>query len=193
MRFAGHRDERTYPAAYQCPISIVDGQATFFELDRQNAQIHELFRGFSLRRDYDYRPTLPEALRWELQDPSPNSQKEASGTDTSTIEAQQKLYDQRRQARERALRERHSFLHADSSIEECLPYESDFMHTRKLMPERDRLAENLFKTGSLRTGIGRLIMDDLVRLLQTPKSETHCPALNGSFDQCDTCHCQRSR
>ena len=193
MRFAGHRDERTYPAAYQSSISIVDGQATFFELDRQNAQIHELFRGYSLRRDYDYRPTLPEALRWELQESAPNSQKEVLGADDSTIEARQKLYDQRRHSRERALRERHAFVHADSSIEECLPYESDFMHTRKLMPERDRLAENLFKTGSLRTGIGPMIMDDLIRLIQTPKSETYSPALNGSVDKCDTCQCHRPR
>ena len=193
MRFGGHRDEHTYPAAYQSSISIVDGQATFFELDRQNAEIHELFRGYSLRRDYDYRPTISEALRWELQEPVPNSQKEALVADNNTIEARQKLYDQRRHTRERALRERHAFLPADSSIGECPPYESDFMHTRKLMPERDRLAEDLFKTGSLRTGVGLLIMDDLIRLMQTPKSETYCPALNGSFDKCDTCQCHRRR
>lgn len=51
-------------------MSTVDGQATFFELDRQNMRIHELFRGYSLRRNYDYRPTLPTRLNVHIEDAS---------------------------------------------------------------------------------------------------------------------------
>jgi hypothetical protein len=40
MRFAAHRNQGTYAAAYQPRISTVDGQATYFELDRHNTEIH---------------------------------------------------------------------------------------------------------------------------------------------------------
>ena len=45
------------------------------------------------------------------------------------------------------------------------------------MPERDRLAENLFKEGSLRDEVGMMIMDDLVRLL---KRKNHRRIAKGS-------------
>ena len=166
MRFAAHRDQGTYAAAYQPRISTVDGQATFFELDRQNLQIHELFRGYSLRRDYNYRPTLPERLRWQLAESSQNDEKTTSTTDVDDIKGQQKLYDQRRQARDRFMRGHQISAQEDLWTSESFPYESDFMQTRKLMPERDRLSENLFKEGSLRDEVGTIIMDDLVRLMQ---------------------------
>ena len=41
------------------------------------------------------------------------------------------------------------------------------------MPERDRLAENLFKEGSLRDEVGMMVMDDLVQLLQAKKSQMY--------------------
>jgi hypothetical protein len=195
MRFGAHRHEGTYRAAYQPRISTVDGQATFFELDRQNMRIHELFRGYSLRRNYNYRPTLPEDRRRQLEElaPAMADQKAASLIDEYDMKERQKLYDQRRQARDRALQEHQTTSQADSWTLEDFLYESDFVHTRKLMPERDRLAENLFKEGSLRDEVGMMIMDDLVRLLQAKKSQTYCQGLNSSFDECDGCHRPRGR
>jgi hypothetical protein len=58
MCSGAYRKQGTCAAAYQPRISTVDGQATFFERDRQNTQIHELFRRCSLRRDYNYRPDV---------------------------------------------------------------------------------------------------------------------------------------
>lgn len=190
MRFVAHRDQGTYASAYQPRISTVDGQATFFELDRQNLQIHELFRGYSLRRDYNYQPTLPERLRWQLTESSQSDQKPAPTTDVD-IKEQQKLYDQRRQARDRFMRGHQMSAQEDVWTSENVPYESDFVQTRKLMPERDRLSENLFKEGSLRDEVGTIIMDDLVRLMQCNKSRTYCQGLNSSFVECDIC--QRPR
>ena len=66
MRFAAYRNQGTYAAAYQPRINTVDGQATFFGLERQNRHIRQLFHGYSLRRDYSYRPALPESLRWQV-------------------------------------------------------------------------------------------------------------------------------
>ena len=109
------------------------------------------------------------------------------------MKERQKLYDQRRQARDRALREHQTSSQPDSWTSEDFPFESDFVQTRKLMPERDRLAENLFKEGSLRDEVGMMVMDDLVQLLQAKKSQTYCRGLNSSFDECDSCHRPRSR
>ena len=61
------------------------------------------------------------------------------------------------------------------------------------MLERDRLAENLFKIGSLRTRIESLIMNNLIRLIQTLKSETYSLALNDSIDKYDTYQYHRPR
>ena len=61
------------------------------------------------------------------------------------------------------------------------------------MPERQFLAENLFNNGSLRDQIGMKIVDNLVRLLQTKKSQTYCKGLNSSLDECDSCQRRRNR
>lgn len=195
MRFGGHRNQGTYAAAYQSRISTVDGQATFFELDRQDKRLHELFRGYSLRRNYNHWPTLPEYRRHELEklEPAAADQEADPSMDErgSDMKVRQRVYDQKRQTRDRALRNHQTCLQAETLIPDDFLYESDFVYTRKLMPERDRLAENLFKEGSLRDPVGMTIMDDLVRLLQTKKSQTYCRGLNSSFDACDTCHQQR--
>ncbi|KIW35978.1 uncharacterized protein PV06_11714 [Exophiala oligosperma] len=195
MRFGAHRNQGTYAAAYQSTISTVDGQATFFELDRQNQRLHELFRGYSLRRNYNHWPTLPEYRRQQLEEfgPAATDQKAVPAVDERgcDMKMRQSLYDQKRQTRDRALRIHQTCPPAEFMISDDFPYESDFVYTRKLMPERDRLAENLFKEGSLRDRVGRTIMDDLVRLLQTKKSQTYCRGLNSSLDVCDICHQQR--
>lgn len=105
MRFAAHRNQGTYAAAYQPRISMVDGQATYFELDRHNTEIHELFRGYALRRDYNYRPHLPEQVRWQLQDSATVDQEMASSSSECGIAERQKLYDQKCRTRDRAMRE----------------------------------------------------------------------------------------
>ena len=195
MRFAAHRNQGTYAAAYQPRISTIDGQATFFEIDRQDMRIHELFRGYSLHRDYNYRPELPEHLRRQLVESSPSNHKTTSTTSTADaddIKERQRLYDQRRRARDRLSRSHQIANDEELWTSEDFPYESDFMQTKKLMPERGRLAENLFRKGSLRDEVGMLIMDDLVRLLQGNKSQTYCQGLNGSYDKCDTCQKPRN-
>lgn len=84
----------------------------------------------------------------------------------------QKLYDQKRGIRDRAMRQLKISSQAESQASETYPYESDFLQTEKLMPDRQYLAENLFQTGGLRDETGIEIMDVLVRLLQTTNSHT---------------------
>ena len=191
MRFAGHRDESTYAAAYQSRISTVDGQATFFELGRQNAQIHRLFRGYSLNRDYNYRPELPEWRRHQLEEQSSTVVGPGSWRPGESMTGQ-KRYDYLRGLRDRALREGH-FSHGHKSTENHQPYESDFVQTRRMMPERDRLAEDLFQAGSLRVGKGVEVMADLIQLVQSRRQDTFCRSLNNSGAECDACGYKRTR
>jgi hypothetical protein len=101
-----------------------------------------------------------------------SDQKAYPSTVVGDIKERQKLYDQRRQVRERVMRGHQTSAQEGSWTSKSFPFESDFTQTRKVMPERDRLAENLFKEGSLQ--VGMMIMDDLVRPLQTKKSKTYC-------------------
>jgi hypothetical protein len=71
MRHADHRNPNTYGGYYQNTISTVDGQATYFGLEQQLPMLHELFRGFSIRRDYQYRPEVPWRLQSQLSDVQP--------------------------------------------------------------------------------------------------------------------------
>jgi hypothetical protein len=192
MRFAGHRAQETYAAAYQPRVSTVDGQATFFEFERQNCRIHQLFRGYSLHRDYNYRPALPERLlsQAELTKYPKSSRRAGSYGEKNDGTKLQKLYDQRRLARDRLVR---AGACAFEDSTNGYPYESDFSQTRKLMPERDRLAENLFKQASLRDEIGIQVMDDLVQLMQLTKTQTFCANLNSSSTHCDGCGQPRKR
>ncbi len=94
MRFGAHRHQGTYAAAYQPRISTVDGQATYFEMERQNANMHELFRGYSLHRDYNYYPHLPEQVRLQLPDMVVDSEKVIVSPNKDIAAQRQKRYDQ---------------------------------------------------------------------------------------------------
>lgn len=79
-------------------------------------RIHELFRGSSLRRNYYYRPTLSEPRMRQLEEPASAMayRKAASLIDECDMKERQKLYDQRRQARDQALQEHQASPQEDS-------------------------------------------------------------------------------
>ena len=151
MRHADHLNPTTYGGFYQSTISTVDGQASIFGLPKQGSEIHELFRGFSLHRNYQYNPKL--------------SQTEQSEPNTAVVPSadRQQDYEWKRQQKDRLLKElRLAFCDSWTSVQQ--EYESDFQQNRRLMPQRDRLATTLFQTGSLRESDGLLVVKDLVAL-----------------------------
>ncbi|ETN36758.1 uncharacterized protein HMPREF1541_09036 [Cyphellophora europaea CBS 101466] len=184
MRHADHRNPNTYGGYYQNAISTVDGQATYFGLEQQLPVLHELFRGFSIRRDYQYRPEVPWRLRKQISDVPPSIEGDNGMVDQR---ARQKRYDDRRQQRDTVLRtDQQSQAKKANTSADCV-YESDFQQARRLMPERDRLADGLFQVGSLRNAQGIELMNDLVTLFSSRRSETYCVELNSSRSHCDTC------
>ncbi|KAK4918700.1 hypothetical protein LTR66_016854, partial [Elasticomyces elasticus] len=102
------------------------------------------------------------------------------GADTEKL---QKIYDQRRAHKDRLLR--------DKDMTVALPagegHDSDFTQTRRLMPQRDRLAESFFHEGSLRDSRGCQVMHDLIDLCRQPRLATDCSSLNKAQGECDVC------
>jgi hypothetical protein len=91
------------------------------------------------------------------------------------------------------MRELHVAFRKEHLVSEAFHYESDFVQNRKMMPERQYLAENLFSPGNLRDSTGMEVMDNLVRLLSSTRSQTYCRSLNGSFTECDSCSQRRDK
>lgn len=164
MRFAAHINPNTYHRSYQTAMPLVDGQASYFQYETNNAELHALRRSYLWRRNPHYEPRLKEATCIALKAGD-------EGDDDSFLEPylldsleRQKVYDQRRQQRDTLLREQT----VAASPQQGRPYESDFAQTRKIVPERDRLAANVFREGSLRDEVGRSVMHDLIALCQSP-------------------------
>src|ERR1700742_854222 len=88
--------------------------------------IHELFRGYSLGRDYNYHPHLPEQVRSQLQDSSLSEKRVISSLEEGDVAERQKHYDQQRQTRDRAMRELQIAFRRESIMLEPFQYESDF-------------------------------------------------------------------
>ncbi|KAK5936469.1 hypothetical protein PMZ80_003070 [Knufia obscura] len=183
MRFAAHINPNTYRRSYQTSIPLVDGQASYFQYEPRNVELHALRRGYSWRRNPHHQPKLKEATRVAVQEDISDEEREIVESLCSDPVKRQKLYDQRRHHRDLLLREQSSA----APPPDGRPYESDFSQTRKLMPERDRLATNLFREGSLRDETGRAIMNDLIQLCRQEMPNTYCSGLNPSGSHCNTC------
>ncbi|KAK5086213.1 hypothetical protein LTR70_007458 [Exophiala xenobiotica] len=183
MRFAAHINPNTYRRSYQTSIPLVDGQASYFQYEPRNAELHALRRGYSWRRNPHHQPKLKEATRMAVREEISDDERDVIASLCEDPVERQKTYDQRRHQRDLLLREQ--TLAAPQP--ESRPYESDFVQTRKLMPERDRLATNLFREGSLRDDTGRAIMHDLIQLCRQETPMTYCLGLNASGPHCDTC------
>lgn len=185
MRFAAHINADTYRRSYQTAMPMVDGQASYFQFQANGSELHDLRRSYGWRRNPYHQPTLKEAVRLCAHDSTQKDREADRGTSPIDGKERQKEYDQWRYQRDQLIREQNK--REVASPYDGQVYESDFSQTRKLMPERDRLATLLFREGSLRDEVGRSIMDDLITLCRTRTPRTHCDGLNSSSIVCDSC------
>lgn len=191
MRFAAHVNSDTYRRSYQTAMPMVDGQASYFRFDASSSELHDLRRSYGWRRNPYYQPKLKEATRLIARSRSQGDHDEETATQEASptdAKERQKEYDQWRHQQHVLIREQNRVT-ATSVLDEHI-YESDFSQTRKLMPERDRLATMLFHEGSLRDVVGQTIMNDLVVLCRSQMQRTYCDGLNASGRMCDTCLAQ---
>ena len=128
MLQADHIRPDTYGGYYRSIISTVDGQATFFGLQKQSPKLHEMFRGFSLHRNYNYNPKLPQKLHAELDSAVTKVLTTTpSSKESSNLTRRPKIHETKRQQKDRLLqRERLTFFDDWASPHVRLPYESNF-------------------------------------------------------------------
>lgn len=87
----------------------------------------------------------------------------------------------------RKLQEQQASTFAEATTERCY-YRSYFDRVRYLMPERDRLAKNLFQSAQLRESLGRSALTDLIALCTQKREVQYRPGLEP-----DKCNCKRSQ
>lgn len=179
MRVAGHTNPGTYRMSYQTDMTLVDGQSCFLGTAALMPDLHAMTRAFGwhghdsgmTRLSVDRQRAIRDCVRSLpsctslLAPPSPLtediSQPEAGGFNR----AQQQVYDRTKKLKQQALKEQRRL--TSPSTTESANFESDFEDTRKIMPQRDRLATTMFLYGSIRHETGTLFMDDLVHLCST--------------------------
>jgi len=189
MQFAAHLNPHTYRKSYQTAISAVDGQAAFMGSERGNEALHTLRRSFLWKRNPNRQQKLLAATESVLQENLALTEGNNEPESPQDPKERQKGYDLQRKLRDQLLRAQDGVAAAQGDG----PYESNFSQTRKLMPERHRIATNMFAEGSLRDTQGRQLMDDLIQLCKENPSPTYCEGLNASASTCLTCNMTKKK
>jgi hypothetical protein len=197
MKFAGHMNMNTFFDSYMCALSTVDGQASYFGLQPRKDHIEDL-RSLSLYRIPHLMQALPAEQQYELESSPELCAIEDEILDitialrtTPEGEARQrlvadreKLYEHRRKIRATALAE----YRKDQSPAEVPNFEgyhrSWFAHAQVLMPERRRLATELFIPADLRSTSGRNVLRDMLSLCEGKRQITYPPSLCPQYGRC---------
>ncbi len=191
MRAAAHTNSNTYGQSYQPSECRVDGQNTFLG-NKIREDVNTAFLDMTIR----YTPNLAQRL------PASEKYKLHTGQEWCELEGQiQILKDKKKTLSQRAiyeLQEKRTRLmdKALQNWQRTQPYRPDeplkyhygiFDRCRFMMPERDRLATNLFYEATLRSSLGLAVLRDLIALLRKPSEVQFRPGLER-----DKCGCVRN-
>ncbi|KAJ4322073.1 hypothetical protein N0V84_005011 [Fusarium piperis] len=187
MVYAGHTDPNTLPTHY-LPRNGADGQAAYFGQERRTLVL-DLFRGLTIPRNPRLWQCLPAKQQYEC-DTSPeivriNQQLlELRGTTDKKPLERKKLYAEKRKLVAERLRK----WQKNQPVKHDDPpgyHRAIFDRVRFLMPERDRLAQNLFLIDKLRSPAGLAVLHDMLALYQKHRNVEYRPGL-----ELDKCHCR---
>ncbi|KAH8742653.1 hypothetical protein F5883DRAFT_668197 [Diaporthe sp. PMI_573] len=162
MVYAGHTDPNTVPRHY-LPRNGVDGQAAYYSQERRAL--------FECENCLDI-IHINEALFTRR-----------GKTDSKSLEERKKLYAEKRKLFARQLRDwqkRQLVKHDDPPGY----HRAIFDRVRFLMPERDRLARNIFEVNILRSSTGLAVLNDVLALYQKSSNVECRPGL-----ELDKCQC----
>lgn len=189
MVYAGHTDPNTL-ATHYLPRNGADGQAAYHGQERRTLVL-DLFRGLTIplnprlwqclpaKQQYDF-DTSPEIMRINRQILT------LRGTaDKKSQGERKKLYAEKRKLIAKRLRKwqkNQPVKHDDSPGY----HRAIFDRVRFLMPERDRLAQNLFLIDRLRSPAGLAVLRDMLALYQKRRNVEYRPGLES-----DKCHCRK--
>jgi hypothetical protein len=178
MKYGGHTDENTYRDHYAPNDAGVDGQSAYFGAPIRSLP-SDLFRGLTVSRN----PELWQSLPAEEQDELENSPEFkaiedelenlslSSKDDLATKNRRKELQAQKRKLVTEKLREcqKHQpkgLPSKNGESDSTGHHRTLFSRARALMPERDRLANNMFVIAPIRSDMGRAVLRDLITLYQ---------------------------
>ncbi|QKX61686.1 uncharacterized protein TRUGW13939_08841 [Talaromyces rugulosus] len=195
MVHAGQQIDSTHRQHY-APNNGTDGQAAYTG-DSVRSHVADLFRGLSLTRNPDLWQTLPAEKRYELE----------NREDYIEIEnALQALKGSTKNQQRRLLYNKMRRL-IDSELSKCQKsqtrkplseepdgtyfmgsHRSQFSRARRMMPVRQRLADNIFQEATLRSDLGRQVLADMIALCKQEHEIEIRPGLEPG-----KCHCIASK
>ncbi|KAH8659479.1 hypothetical protein BGZ61DRAFT_499816 [Ilyonectria robusta] len=169
MVYAGHTDPNTLPKHY-LPRNSADGQAAYHGQKR---------RGICLpaKKQFEFENS-PEFIRINKE-----LVKRRGTSDSKSSQERIKLYAEKRKMLAKELRDwqkRQPVKHDDAPGY----HRAIFDRVRFMMPERDRLAQNLFEIDTLRSPIGLSVLRDMLALYQKSSNVEYRPGLEP-----DKCPC----
>ncbi|EAW17144.1 uncharacterized protein NFIA_005060 [Aspergillus fischeri NRRL 181] len=169
MKYAGHIRQDTFGRSYAHPLSEVDGPATYLGVSTRHEHIQNR-RSMGMYRHPQLWQSLPAKAEFEFQERSDiisldNSMQQLSKQLVSLqspeerrqIQLQQhRIYNQKQSLYLEELRRIQKAQPRRSTIQPGTIREQTFFHyVRRVMPERDRLAQILPLSGTLRSDTGR--------------------------------------
>jgi hypothetical protein len=203
MQAAAHENPNTYGQSYQSSESRVDGQNTFLGNERRE-DVSDAFLELSVPYTPNLAQRLPAEEKYKLQtsqeylelEEEIEAVRDEMDADCKTCkDCIQELQRKKSQLMDEALQE----------WQKVQPYHPDdppryhygiFDRCRFMMPERDRLATNLFKSATLRSPLGLSVLRDLMALLKKTsevefrpgleRNKCVCPKLKKEESQDDT-------
>ncbi|KAM5341395.1 hypothetical protein ACJ41O_014426 [Fusarium nematophilum] len=187
MVYAGHTDPNTVPRHY-LPRNGADGQAAYHSQERR-ALVLDLFRGLTIPRNPSLWHCLPAKKQFECENcPDIIDINEAlytrrGKTDSKSLEERKKLYAEKRKLFAKQLRD----WQKSQPVKHDDPpgyHRAIFDRIRFLMPERDRLARNIFEVDVLRSSTGLAVLNDMLALYQKSSNVECRPGL-----ELDRCQC----
>ncbi|KKY22682.1 putative carbonic anhydrase 2 [Phaeomoniella chlamydospora] len=204
MRQAGHHDSNTFRNYYQPSNSGVDGQGTFLGKERREI-ISDVFRELSIPYNPNLSQRLPARERYILE----HSEEDVSlETETASLVGNGDSQSKERplgiqQNRCSILRKALKKWWARQTYNPDDPPEYHrglFDRVRFMMPERDRLARNLFQIATLRDPVGLSVLRDMMALLRQVSEVEFRPGLEPEKCRCpkkkahrDDSICENSR
>lgn len=189
MKHGGHKDPRTFGENYQPNNAGTDLQGGYFD-GKLRSIVSDRFRGLTLHRNPELLQTLPARKQYELQHTLEFATLEdkiealapKSKTDQAARDRRETLMTEKRKMvseellKCQKLQSSKLLCKADDAI--LMGYHrSQFHRVRRLMPERDRLASNLFLVAPIRSDEVRSVLRDMIALCQQDPEVPFRPGL----------------
>jgi hypothetical protein len=169
------------------PRNAADGQGAYLG-SQGRSHVLELFRGLSLPRNPNVWQCLPAEKQYKVH----NSQESLDlneemhalkgVTDKESTSRRNMLYRRKRHLLNEKLREWQKQAQRDS--DQAGYHRSIFDRVRFMMPERDRLASNLFEVAPLRSSVGLTVLRDMMALYRKGSEVDYRPGLEPNKCDC---------